>query len=108
MRARPVVIGRHRQHRHVGAKIRTADADVDHVCDLAALSRKGARPHVAGEIGHAVVGFAHGGHHVLAVHRDAAAQVAQGGVQHGPALGLVDLLAGEHRLAAGRHIGALG
>jgi hypothetical protein len=33
MRARPVMIGRQRQRRHRRAKVRAADADVDHIGD---------------------------------------------------------------------------
>ena len=47
---------------------------------------------------HPVEHLVHVGDHVLAVHDEArVARQAQRGVQHGPVLGDVDVLAGEHR-----------
>ncbi|CAM5452567.1 hypothetical protein SAVIM40S_00387 [Streptomyces avidinii] len=62
-----------------------------------------------GEGRHLVEDGVHGGDDVLAVDLDdRVGRCAQGGVQHRPVLGRVDLLAAEHRLAQLGHAGGLG
>ena len=94
MAARTVVIGAQCAHRHFGAEMRAADADIDHVGD-------GTAPDAVGKAGHAAAGFGDLGHDVLACDPDRATrEVAQRGVQHRAVLSLVDGFACEHRGAA--------
>jgi len=93
---RPQRFGHH--HR---TEIRAADADVDDVRDRlagVALPRAAAQP--LGERAHRAEHAIDVGHHIPAVDEDRSiASVAQRGVQHGPALGAVDLGAGKHLVA---------
>jgi hypothetical protein len=98
-------IGPQRLAHHDRPEIRAADADVDHRADgLARVAGPGAAAHGLAEDAHVVQGRAHLGHHVLAAHQNGARRkVAQGHVQHRPALGQVDRLAREHLVAHGFH-----
>ncbi len=69
----------------------------------------GARADALREVRHAGENGVDLGHHVLAVdHHGRIRAVAQRGVQDRPALGHVDRLAGEHRVAPCGHAGGLG
>ncbi len=87
---------------HVGAQVRAADADVDHVLDaLPAVARPLAVAHRLGEGADLLAGALDLRHHVLAFDLERPlAEVAQGGMQDGPVLGDVDDVAGEHLGAA--------
>ena len=86
---------RERRDRHLRPEVAAADADVDDVAQRprAAL---GPRPHRLGEGEHRLAGGLD-----LVGERRRARRRAQGGVQHRPAFGEVDRLAGEHRVAPG-------
>ena len=102
---RPQRLGHH--HRtEVGA----ADADVDHVGDrLAGRALPRARAEPVGEPAHLREHRVDLRHHVDAVDEDRpVAAVAQRGVEHGPVLGAVDLVAGEHPVAPAGDVGLLG
>ena len=67
-----------------------------------------ARREAVGEVAHPVEHLVHVGHHVLAVDLQAGASGhAQGHVEHGPVLGGVDVLAGEHRVDAPTQVDSL-
>ena len=88
---------------HHRAKVRTANANVDHVTN--ALSRV-SLPHAAldaiGKLRHLVQHSVDLGHHVLSIHDDArATRGAQSDVQHSAVLGDVDIVAAEHRVDPG-------
>ena len=108
MDARPVMVRGQRQRRHGRAKVRTADADIDHIGVTAALPFNVAFAHRAGEPGHALAGRQHLLHHVLPIDMDRTLGGAQRGMQHGAALGLVDLGPGEHGLSTRLDFGIAG
>ena len=101
MQPRPVLIGCQRQRGHDGTKVRAADADVDDIRVAPALPRDFAGPHPVREAAHPVQRRMDLGQDVAAIDQDRAFGRAQRGVQDGAVLGLVDLLAREHRLAPG-------
>ena len=93
MQPRAVMIGRQRQRRHGRAEIGAADADIDHVGDLAG-------PHALGKFRHGGQHVVHVRHHIPARDHDGRVRlVAQRRMQHGAVLGDVDDLAREHRVA---------
>ena len=85
---------------HDRAKVRAADADVDHVANaFARVAFPFAAAHTIGEFGHLIEDGMDFGNNVLAVHHDLfTARRAQRHVQHRPVLGEVDLVAAEHRI----------
>ena len=89
--------GVQRQHRHLRAQVRTADANVHHVGD----GRVGAQG--LGEGQHRVQRVVHLAQQGLQRRRDRVTRrrpgAAQQGVQHGPAFGGVDGFAREHRIS---------
>ncbi len=103
----PGAIGLERLAYHLRSQVRSPDADVDDIGDrLAGVPCPRARTH----------GFAKGAHpgqdgvdirhHVLAIHENGAVgAVAQRNVQDSAVFCVVVLLAGEHGLDLGRHIG---
>ena len=95
---------------HRRAQVRAADADVDHGFDpLTGGSGPGARAQPVGEIAHRVEHRVHVGDHVLAIHgQSGVAGKAQRGVQHGAILGGVDVLTGQHGVAARFEAGRAG
>ena len=84
--------------RHHRAKVRAADADIDHIFDL--LARKTlplARADLLGESGHLFEHRMHLRHHILAVDDDLfRLRRPQRHVQHRAVFGDVDLVAAEH------------
>ena len=106
MHARSVMVGGERQGRHGGSEIRAADADVDHIGEAPAVEgRDLARAHAVGEGAHRLQHRGDVAHHVPARNENWPARpVAQGRVQHRPALGAVDGLAREHRVALPLHV----
>ena len=104
----PVMKGRKRQRGHGRAKVRAADADIDHIRDLAALPRETAIPHRSRERGHLSPDPPHLAQLFLVHTFRAIAHMAQQRVQHGAVLGLVDLRAGKHRVAPAFNIRRLG
>ena len=101
MQARPVVERRQSQRRHRRTEVGAADADVDHVGELAALPGDGAGAHAVGEGRHAVEHLVDHRHDVLALRAvDRVGGGAQRHMQDRPILGDVDRLAGEHGVAA--------
>ena len=108
--SRAVGVGAQDLVRHRGAEVGAADADVDDVADrLAGVPGPLARAHPVGEAGHLVEHGVHIRHHVLTVDLDhRVARGAQRGVQHGPVLGGVDLLAAEHGVPEPEDVGGGG
>ena len=104
MAARPVRVGRQRAHSHVGAQMRSTDADIDHIGERAAC------PVICAAAHHPCKGFhprqcpQHARHDIGAIHDDRpSGQVPQRGMQHGAVFRLVDGRAGEHSLPPLRH-----
>ena len=95
---------------HGGAEVGAADADVDDVADgLAGGAAPLAGADAGGEVGHAVEDGVDVGVDVLPVDDEAGGLGgAEGGVEDGAVLGLVDMLAGEHPLDLGLEVGFLG
>ena len=87
---------------HRRTEVRASDADVHHGLDAFAGRPRpltGTQP--VGEAAHRVEHGMDVGHGVLAVDLEGGVpRQAQGGVQHGPVLGGVDVLAGEHGVTA--------
>ena len=104
MAARPVMVWRQRQHRHHRPQIRSANADIDHIGDLAAGACDFTTAQSGGEIAHPLQCRAHLGHDILPVH-DHRRRILppQGRVQNRPVFGLVDFLTGEHGRAPLRY-----
>ncbi|MDH6433436.1 hypothetical protein M2158_001913 [Streptomyces sp. SAI-144] len=104
-----VAVGEAAQHLvgHRGAQVGAADADVDDVLDAAA----GVAGPLAGadpvrEVAHLVEHGVHARYDVLPVDLDhGVPRGAQRGVQHGPVLGRVDLLAAEHGVPQAEDVG---
>lgn len=91
MQLQPAVCKRiQRRHDHLRAEVRTADADVDDVADAAG----GRVAHLLDVGQQPVEDFMH-----LVAERRRTARGAQRGVQHGATFGVVDRLAGQHRVA---------
>ena len=100
---------------HRRAEVAAADADVDHGADpLAGVTGPLAAAHPLGERAHPVEDLVHIGDDVAGVTvvvehvDDRAARGAERCVQYGAVLGRIDLLAGEHRVAAPLDIGGRG
>ena len=104
MAARAVGVGQKRAIGHRRPEVRAANPDIDHIGITPALPANRALANGAGEIHHAGIGGANGGHHRLPIHHHRRIEIAQGGVQDRAILGLIDLFAGKHRLAPGRHV----
>ena len=105
MAARAVVVGGKGQGRHGRAQVRTADADVDHIRDLAARDGDLAGADTVGKGLHPFEGVQHTGHDILAVDQNwIAGEVAKRRVQNRAALGFVDLGTCEHRVAPRGHL----
>ena len=98
------------QSDHGRAQIGAADADIDDIGDLlAGVALPFAGDDFVAELLHLGLDFLDLRHDVFAVDQNRfAGEVAQRGVQHGAALGAVDLLAGEHRLDVVLELGFLG
>lgn len=109
MTARPLPKGLERSDRHLRPEMRAANADIDHIGDLAARALVALRPHPPGKALHPFERVADLGHHIAAIDLDRTAlEIAQRRVQHRPPLGLVDPRAGKHRIAPRRHPRRLG
>ena len=107
---RPVAERAQRAIGHLGSQIGPADADIHHVADtLAGMADEGAAAQARRESGHRVEHPVDIRHHIGAVDLDAgAARRAQRDVQYRAAFRGVDLLAGEHRIAAFHHAALFG
>ena len=95
---------------HHGAKVGTADADVDNVLDaFAGVALPLAAPHPFGEIGHLAEHGMDLGHDIFSIQDDGRAfRRAQGHVQDGAVFRDVDFLATEHGCDAPAQIGLFG
>ena len=95
---------------HDGPEVRAAYADVDYILyGLAGMAFPVPPPHLLRELLHLLQHRVHMRHYVFPVHDDGGVlRGAQGGVQHGAALGEVDLLSGEHGLYLLPQAGGLG
>ena len=105
-----LAVGLERLVGHHRTQVGAADADVDDRLDPPARHAGPlARPHALGEGVPPAQHLVHVGHDILAVHgQRRVGREAEGRVEHGPVLGDVDVLTGEHGVAAGRDPDLLG
>ena len=96
--------------RHGRTKVGATNADVDYLFNgVAGMPQPSAGAQRGGKITHAAQNLVDIGGNVLAVNGQVIfGRDAQRGMQHGAVLGVIDVLAGEHGIAAGLKVGGLG
>ena len=100
MAPRAISVRRKRTIRHRRAQVRSTDADIDHISDLATLPCVTAFADIRSKRLHPCERVANGGDHILTIdlHRTTV-EVPQRRMQHRTSFGLVDLFARKHRIA---------
>ena len=105
------MVGGERLRGHARAEIGATDADIDDVADrLTAGTAPAAGMDGVAEAAHLLEDGAHIGHHIPIIDEDRAvrlAEIAQGDVQHGASLGVVDRCPGAHLRDPAWHVGGI-
>ena len=101
MRFRAVVIRGKRQRHHGRAKIRTANANIHDICDIAFTN-------IGGKARHGFQHIMHIMHNVVAIHKNHFRfRAAQSGVQHSAFFSCVDHIAAHHVITCRFNLGRL-